>query len=130
MTDRALPSTPTTATRFGAVLGATAIAAGAFGAHTLADVLEPRDLEIWLTAVRYQAWHALALFALPAIASAARLRFPTAVTWCWILGTLVFSGSLFALVGTGVRVLGAITPIGGLLMIAGWVLAAIPSRRS
>jgi len=104
----------------GAVFALIAVALGAFGAHALETRVEPRDLEIWETAVRYQMWHALALVLLASLQS----RWPgggaDVAGWAWIVGILVFSGSLYALVGTGIRGLGAITPIGGLALLVGW----------
>jgi uncharacterized membrane protein YgdD (TMEM256/DUF423 family) len=116
-------------TRAGALLVGIAVACGAFGAHALRGQVTERDLEIWETAVRYEAWHGLALFALPAIARIARIGRPRTIAIAWLAGTLVFSGSLYALVLTDVRVLGAVTPIGGVLMIAGWVVACVPGGR-
>jgi len=105
----------------GAVFALIAVALGAFGAHALESRVEPADLEIWRTAVRYQMWHALALLLLAAL----HARWPgggaDVAGWAWIVGILVFSGSLYALVGTGIRGLGAITPIGGLAFLIGWI---------
>lgn len=99
-----------------------AVAAGAFGAHALRDQLEPARLAAFETAARYQMMHALAVLALeaqvrerPVLARASALM---------LGGTLLFSGSLYALSLSGVRVFGAITPLGGLAWIAAWVLAA------
>jgi len=104
----------------GAGFALIAVALGAFGAHGLESRVEPRDLEIWETAVRYQMWHALALLILAGL----HTRWPggaaTTAGWAWIAGILIFSGSLYALVGTGIRGLGAITPIGGLAFLIGW----------
>ena len=113
----------------GAVSGAVAVAAGAFGAHGLKLRLTPDLLAIFDTAARYQMFHALALLA----AGWAVSRWPgtsaRAAGWCFIAGTLVFSGSLYALSLSGVRALGAITPVGGVLFIAGWLLFAIAAWR-
>ncbi len=113
----------------GAVSGAVAVAAGAFGAHGLKLRLTPDLLAIFDTAARYQMFHALALLA----AGWAVSRWPgtsaRAAGWCFIAGTLVFSGSLYALSLSGVRALGAITPVGGVLFIAGWLLLAIAAWR-
>lgn len=104
----------------GAVYGLLGVVLGAFGAHALRDRLSADMLRVWETAVQYQFWHALALLAVGMLA----LRFAggwlTASGWCFALGVLVFSGSLYALSFSGVRMLGAITPIGGGLLIAGW----------
>lgn len=105
---------------WGAVFALIAVALGAFGAHALESRVEPRDIEIWETAVRYQMWHALALLVLAALTT----RWPGGGTvlagWSFVAGILIFSGSLYALVGTGIRGLGAITPIGGLAFLLGW----------
>ena len=104
----------------GAVFALIAVALGAFGAHALESRVEPADLEIWETAVRYQMWHALALLVVASLMA----RWPGGglelAGWSFVAGILIFSGSLYALVGTGVRGLGAITPIGGLAFLLGW----------
>jgi uncharacterized membrane protein YgdD (TMEM256/DUF423 family) len=113
----------------GALFGALAVAAGAFGAHALRARLEPRDLEIFETAARYQLYHALALFAV-AWAMECNHQWGLAAGWLFVAGVVVFSGSLYALVLTGQRWLGAVTPLGGALLIAGFVaLAAAALRR-
>ena len=104
----------------GALLAGLGVALGAFGAHDLRDTLDARALGWWQTAVDYQMWHAVALVALSAIRSV-RTGLPAALLGA---GTLVFSGSLYAMALTGARWLGAVTPLGGLLMIAGWALLA------
>lgn len=111
----------------GAVFGAIGVMAGAFGAHALRDRLEPRSLEIFETAVRYQMYHAFALLAAAwLIASGARQAGTAA--WLFTGGVLIFSGSLYLLVLTGTRWLGAVTPIGGVLMIGGWLMLALAAR--
>lgn len=113
-----------------AILGALGVAAGAFGAHGLADKVSPRLLDVWNTAVRYQMWHVLAILSIvlgrprclaQSLASAACVA--------WLLGIIVFSGSLYALVLSGVGLLGAVTPLGGIALIAGWVLLACAALR-
>jgi len=104
----------------GSASGLLGVAAGAFGAHGLRDRLTPEMLAVWETAARYQLYHALALLAV----AWAVTRWPngatTAAGWLFVVGTLVFSGSLYALSLSGIRWLGAITPIGGVAFIAGW----------
>ena len=100
----------------GALNAAIAVAAGAFGAHGLRDRLEPRALEIFETAARYQMYHALALILCGLIAT----RGAATAGWLLQLGIVVFSGSLYALALTGVKGLGAITPLGGLAFLIGW----------
>ena len=105
----------------GAAIGFVGVAAGAFGAHALTSRLAPGDLAIFETAVRYQMYHALALVAAGWVAG----RWPGpaahAAGWLFFVGTLVFSGTLYLLVLTGARWLGAVTPIGGVAMLAGWL---------
>lgn len=109
-----------------AILGATAVMAGAFGAHGLRERVSDRYLAIWETAADYQLAHALAVLALAlALLLSSRLANVAATQWvlrCWLVGTVIFSGSLYLLVLTGIGWLGAITPIGGTLLIIGWLL--------
>lgn len=106
----------------GALLAFLAVGFGAFGAHALTGRLSPDDLATFETGVRYQMYHALGLFAV----AWASTRWPGALTetsgWFMIAGTLLFSGSLYALVLTGHRWLGAVTPFGGLSLLIAWAL--------
>lgn len=105
----------------------TGVMLGAFGAHALKEVLAERDMvEVWKTAVSYQMWHALALLLLAALGASIRIKTSTI---CFALGVLLFSGSLYWLSLGGPRWLGPITPLGGLLMIAGWVVLIVSSLR-
>ena len=113
----------------GAVSAAIAVAAGAFGAHGLKARLAPEMLAVWETAARYQTVHALALLAVAQAAHAWRSRWVAAAGWAFVLGTLLFSGSLYALALSGVRGLGAITPLGGVAFIAGWLCLAAAAAR-
>lgn len=112
-----------------ALSGAVAVAAGAFGAHALKARLPPDLLAVFDTGARYHLSHALAM----AVAAWATARFPgsaaTAAGWLFLVGTVLFSGSLYALALTGVRALGAITPLGGVAFIAGWVALAWAALR-
>ena len=117
-----------------AILGGLAVACGAFGAHSLkahfaADgSLSPADeqqLAIWETAARYQMYHALALLAVGLLNGRYGGRMLQIAGGAFTAGTMIFSGCLYALVLTGQRWLGAIVPIGGTLLIAGWVCLAI-----
>ena len=110
----------------GAVSAFIAVAAGAFGAHALRGAVSPDRLEVWETAARYQMYHALGLLLVgyltmtgQKVAGSARLT-----GWLFVVGTLLFSGSLYALTVTGVTLLGAITPLGGVAFLAGWGLLA------
>ena len=103
----------------GALLAAVGVALGAFGAHGLRAILSSEALGWWNTAVQYQMWSAIGLVAL----GASTRRIGVAAVMIGI-GALIFSGSLYALALSGARWLGMVTPAGGLLMIAGWSLAA------
>jgi uncharacterized membrane protein YgdD (TMEM256/DUF423 family) len=101
------------------------VALGAFGAHALRATLDARDLATFEIGVRYQMYHALALIAV----AWAVARWPgqpglTAAGWAFVLGILVFSGSLYVLVLAGQRWLGAVTPLGGVAFLIGWGLLA------
>ncbi|MBA3852892.1 MAG: DUF423 domain-containing protein [Gemmatimonas sp.] len=115
----------------GALSAALAVAAGAFGAHALRSKVEPRLLEVFETAARYQMYHALALLAVAwLVGQGGRAEAPaTWAGWCFVAGTLLFSGSLYAMTFTGIRALGAITPLGGVAFIAGWVMLAVAGSR-
>lgn len=104
----------------GTMFGALSIAAGAFGSHYLKNRLSADDHTIYEVAVRYQMYHALALIALAAFLSWFSSKWMLASGWCWIAGTIIFSGSLYLLVFTGVKTWGAVTPVGGVLLLAGW----------
>ncbi|HEY8514606.1 MAG TPA: DUF423 domain-containing protein [Candidatus Binatia bacterium] len=116
----------------GAVLGALGVAIGAFGAHVLAGRVAPEQLAVFETAVRYHFYHALALVLTGVLAwraSMGGVAVPASgglalAAWLFIAGVVVFSGSLYVLVLTGQRWLGAITPLGGLAFIAGWIALA------
>lgn len=117
------------ATTLGALSAAVAVALGAFGAHALRNRLEPRDLEVFETAVRYQMYHAVALVAAGwVIARGGAVA--GAAAWAFVAGTVIFCGSLYLLVATGPRWLGAITPIGGVAFILGWLLLARAAWRT
>ena len=108
----------------GAVSAFIGVAAGAFGAHGLRSRLSAEMLTTFEVGARYQMYHALALVAVAWV----QTRWPGSVTvaggWLFIIGTVLFSGSLYLLSVTGVRWLGAITPFGGLAFLAGWLCLA------
>jgi len=110
----------------GALFGMLAVMLGAFGAHGLRTQVTAERLTTWATASDYLALHALALLALGAL-SAQRpgSRLLGLSAWCFVFGTLVFSGSLYILVLTDVGAWGAVTPFGGSLLILGWGLLAL-----
>lgn len=113
----------------GALFAGLSVAAGAFGAHALRNQLEPRMLEVFETATRYQMYHALALFAVAWLVHQTESQAAQLAGWAFVAGILLFSGSLYAMVLTGVRVLGAITPIGGVAFIIGWCALAVAAMR-
>jgi len=107
------------------LLGGLSVAFGAFGAHALRDRLQPSLLANFQTGVTYQFYHALALFVVVLAIS----RWPTGnaavwAGWLFVVGIVFFSGSLYLMAFTGQRWLGAVTPIGGVAFIAGWLLLA------
>lgn len=110
----------------GSLLGGLAVALGAFGAHGLRDILAPSALDTFETGVRYQFYHAVAII----LAGLVLGRYPNAklantAGWLFVIGTAIFSGSLYILTITGLRWLGAITPIGGVAFIIGWACLAL-----
>ncbi|HEX2202005.1 MAG TPA: DUF423 domain-containing protein [Longimicrobium sp.] len=113
----------------GCVFGFTGVAAGAFGAHALRATVPPDLLAVFETGARYQMYHALALLAVAlAAARQPETRPLRAAGWLFAAGIVVFSGSLYALALSGVRVLGAVTPIGGACFLAGWIALALGAR--
>jgi uncharacterized membrane protein YgdD (TMEM256/DUF423 family) len=113
---------------FAGFSGALAVAAGAFGAHALKTRLSPEDLTIWETAARYQVIHAVALLFVSQMIERG-VSGSSWAGWGFVVGTAIFSGSLYALVLTDQRWLGAITPIGGVALIAGWLALGVGSLR-
>jgi uncharacterized membrane protein YgdD (TMEM256/DUF423 family) len=108
----------------GSISAGLAVALGAFAAHGLRSRISPEALQTFETGARYHMYHALALL----VVAWAATRWPggavTAAGWLFVAGTLLFSGSLYLLAVTGMRVLGAITPFGGLAFILGWLALA------
>ena len=113
----------------GAVLGGLAVVLGAFGAHLLKEQISPERLEIWETGVRYHLVHALALIVVGVLRLQYDGRWLDAAGYCFLLGVVIFSGLLYALALSGVSILGAIVPIGGLAMIGGWGALAVGAAR-
>lgn len=103
--------------------GATAVVLGALGAHGLRDVLAPSMLEIWQTAVQFQFWHALALVASALLARRSHAAYLGAVLFA--SGIVLFCGSLYALALGAPRMVGAVTPLGGLCFIVAWVALGV-----
>lgn len=109
-----------------AIFGGLSVAAGAFASHALRERLSERSLLIFETGARYQMYHALALLAVAILLLRIEPPPPSLVAsgWLFIIGIAIFSGSLYALSLTGVKYLGAITPLGGAAFIAGWCALA------
>jgi len=108
------------------IVGALGVASGAFGAHALESRIDdPHLIEVWHTGARYHLIHALALLGV-----AAHPTQPAAAGWAFVAGVVLFSGSLYLMTLTGARWLGAITPLGGLSFIAGWLILAFAARAS
>ena len=115
--------------RLGALSAFIAVAAGAFGAHALRARLDLGMLAVFETGARYQMYHALALLAVAWASGRWPGRLTTVAGWSVVGGTVLFSGSLYAIALTGHRALGAITPLGGVAFLSGWLCLALGARR-
>jgi uncharacterized membrane protein YgdD (TMEM256/DUF423 family) len=115
--------------RLGALSAFLAVGAGAFGAHALRARLGPAMLLVFETGARYQMYHALALLAVAWAVTRWPGRLTVSAGWCFVAGTVLFSGSLYAMALTGQRSLGAITPLGGVALLSGWLCLALAARR-
>jgi uncharacterized membrane protein YgdD (TMEM256/DUF423 family) len=113
----------------GALSAFLAVGAGAFGAHALRSRLDPDLLAVFETGVRYQMYHALALLAVAWVVTRWPGPWPVRAGWLFVAGTLLFSGSLYALALSGLRWLGAVTPLGGVAFRAGWLCLVLAVRR-
>jgi len=113
----------------GALLGFIGVAAGAFGAHAIRERVTPGRLDNWKTAADYELWHALATIASGLIAVRWASGAAAVAGWCFVAGVALFSGSLYALALTDRRKLGAITPFGGVLFLAGWAFLIVAAIR-
>jgi len=117
--------TPRIALTLAAVLMFAGVAAGAFGAHALKARLAPDEVAIWQTAVQYHLWHALGLLVAGLLLVHRPESAPLGVaSWLFVAGIALFSGSLYMLALTGIRGIGAITPIGGIAFLGGWAAFA------
>jgi uncharacterized membrane protein YgdD (TMEM256/DUF423 family) len=108
-----------------AFTGMLAVILGAFGAHALRDLLEPRMLAAWQTAVEYQFWHVAALLAVGTMQQSSSCRWLRGSAIAFMLGMLLFSGSLYAMALSGLGQLGIITPFGGVTLILAWLFLFI-----
>jgi uncharacterized membrane protein YgdD (TMEM256/DUF423 family) len=109
----------------GAIAAGVAVMLGAFGAHGLKSRVEPEMLAVFETGVRYHMYHALALLAVGWAATRWPSPLIAASGWAFLAGIVIFSGSLYLMTLTGARWLGAITPIGGVAFILGWIALAV-----
>src|SRR5262249_38246695 len=109
----------------GALAGFTGVSLGAFGAHALRARLSPEMLAVFETGVRYQMYHAFAIFIVALVMSRLTGWMISAAGWLFPAGIVPFSGSLYLLALTGVTVLGAITPLGGVAFLLGWACLAL-----
>ena len=112
----------------GGLAGFTGVALGAFAAHALKARLSPEMLAVFETGVRYQMYHALAIFAALWLASRGATSALRA-GWAFVIGIIIFSGSLYTLALTGAKWWGAVTPFGGVAFLIGWVLLAMSARK-
>lgn len=115
--------------RLGAVAGFVGVALGAFGAHALRARLSADHLAVFETGVRYQLVHALALVLVGVLIGRRPARLTTAAGWCFTVGIVIFSGSLYVLSITGTTAVGVVTPLGGLFFLAGWACLALTAGR-
>lgn len=108
----------------GAASAAISVLAGAFGAHALRDHVSTENLAVFETGARYQMFHALGMIAAGLLGSIQPRKLITAAAWMFLIGSIVFSGSLYILVLSDVRAWGAVTPFGGVAFVIGWGLLA------
>jgi uncharacterized membrane protein YgdD (TMEM256/DUF423 family) len=115
----------------GAICAFLAVAFGAFGAHALKDKMTAANLEVYKTAVQYHFFHSLAILIVGAFIVQMRPfeKLLNVVGWLFLAGIVLFSGSLYALAITDIKVLGAITPLGGLCFLTGWACLAVAALR-
>jgi uncharacterized membrane protein YgdD (TMEM256/DUF423 family) len=108
----------------GAIFAGTSVVLGAFGAHGLKSLLSAQMLNTFEVGVRYQMYHGLAILLLPVLSTYAEVKWLNRAAMCFVVGSILFSGSLYALVLTGIKWFGPITPLGGLFFIMGWAVLA------
>ncbi|CEG21884.1 hypothetical protein BN1080_00803 [Planococcus massiliensis] len=117
----------------GAVNAMLSVAFGAFGAHLLEGRIADKYLDTWQTAVQYQMFHSIGLIAIAILMSSSLIGNLGSLSWAGYLmlaGIIIFSGSLYVLSLTGISVLGAITPIGGVAFIAAWILVVVAAAKA
>src|SRR5690606_14024808 len=117
----------------GAVNAMLSVAFGAFGAHLLEGRIADKYLDTWQTAVQYQMFHSIGLIAIAILMSSSLIGSLGSLNWAGYLmlaGIIIFSGSLYVLSLTGISILGAITPIGGVAFIAAWILVIVTAAKA
>lgn len=117
----------------GAISSMLSVAFGAFGAHLLEGRIEDKYLDTWQTAVQYQMFHSVGLIVIAILMSSSLLGPLTQLSWAgylMIAGIVIFSGSLYVLSLTGIGILGAITPIGGVAFIAAWIMVVVAAMKA
>ena len=116
--------------KIAAFSGMTAVMLGAFAAHALRKIITPDMLEVFKTGVQYQFYHTFALLAVGILMHFGESKALKASTNLFLIGIILFSGSLYTLAITGIKPLGIVTPFGGLAFIAGWVMLIVHTRKS
>ena len=114
---------------YGAILMALAVGFGAFGAHGLKNIVTKEMLVIYHTGVEYQFYHAIGLFCVAFVANFTDSKQVKIAGYSMLIGIFIFCGSLYAIAFTGIKILGAITPIGGVAFIFAWVLLALSIKK-
>jgi uncharacterized membrane protein YgdD (TMEM256/DUF423 family) len=114
----------------GSGLACLGVVIGAFGAHALKTRISAEMLTIFEVGVRYQMYHALALFAVAWAVTYFHAGLASTAGWLFVAGMVIFSGSLYALALSAIRIWGAVTPLGGLLLIAGWCCLCLSALKS
>lgn len=117
-------------TRIGAISALLAVMLGAFGAHGLKQVLSGNALSTFEIGVRYQMYHALAILLVVVLSDHLSAQWQRRALYCFLIGTLLFSGSLYLLSTTGMTVFGPVTPLGGVALMAGWICVIVGGARS
>lgn len=114
----------------GAWLALAGVALGAFGTHSLRGKVSDANLEVWRTGVQYHLIHAVALILVGVLAAGSDSKLFRIAGWLFAAGIVVFGGSLYALALTDTKILGAITPLGGLCFLIAWGCVAIGAQKS
>ncbi len=116
--------------QIGAIMMALSVALGAFGAHALKDILDEKMIQVYNTAVQYQFYHSLGMFVVAFVAHLNDTKKVNLSGNIMLASTIIFSGSLYIMTITGLKYLGAITPIGGIGFIIAWILLALSIKKT